>query len=206
RRRRAVVASPAPPQAQESGGRGQTCRCLSPRATRPHAGRAPRRCHARARAWQKPSLRSGKADHKAGATALVFGGADAPAARAISFMETVLSPQTPAMGDHDLPRNIEAETRILAEALLRPVGIEALENPLQILRRNARAFVLDRDLNLVAHALRLDRHAAPRRREGDGVVEEVDDHLAQAAVMADAAIGAGPAAIGDVEHHLGRVV
>src|SRR5262245_45036383 len=121
-------------------------------------------------------------------------------------METVLSPQAPPMGDHDLPRNVEAEPGILAEALLRSVGIEALENAFQILRRNARTVVLDRDLNLASHALRLDRHAAVRRREGDGVVEQVDDHLAQAAVMADAAIGTGAAAIGDVEHHLGRVV
>src|SRR5512144_3305713 len=98
-------------------------------------------------------------------------------------MQTVLRPQTPAMGDHDLPRNVEAEPGILAEALLRPVGIEALENPFQIFRWNARAFVLDRDLNLVPHALRLDRHAAAWRREGDGVVEQVDDQLAQAAVM-----------------------
>ena len=110
------------------------------------------------------------------------------------------------MGDYDLPRNVEAETGILAEALLRPVGIEALENPLQVLRRNAGAFVLDRDLNLIADALRLDRHATARRREGDGVVEQIDDHLAQAAVMADAAIGTGAAAIGDVDHHLWRIV
>jgi hypothetical protein len=51
---------------------------------------------------------SGKANHKAGATAFALGGADALAARGVTLMETVLRPQPPAMGDHDLPRNIEA--------------------------------------------------------------------------------------------------
>src|SRR5262249_57515340 len=121
-------------------------------------------------------------------------------------METVLSRSAPPTGDQDLPRNVEAEPGILAEALLRSVGIEALENAFQVFRRNARTVVLDRDLNLAPHALRLDRHAAVSRREGDGVVEQVDDHLAQAAVMADAPIRTGSAAIGNVEHHLRRVV
>src|SRR6185436_9235394 len=110
------------------------------------------------------------------------------------------------MGDDDLPRDVETEPRILAEAFLWPVGIEPLEDTLQIFRRDARPLVLHRDLNLMADAFRLDRHASSRRREGNGVVEEIDDHLAQTAVMADAAIGTRAAAIGDIEHHLGGVV
>ena len=60
------------------------------------------------------------------------------------------------MRDHDLPRDVEAEPGVLAEILLRPVGIEALEDALEILRRDAGALILDGDLDLVADAPRRD--------------------------------------------------
>ena len=81
-------------------------------------------------------LRRRQPDDEAGAAALALGRPGALGASRGD--ETVLRPQPPAMGDHDLPRDVEAEPGILAEALLRPVGIEALENALEIFRRNAR--------------------------------------------------------------------
>src|SRR5262245_61362812 len=69
--------------------------------------------------------------HKARATA------SAHACIALAAPRTVLGPQPPAMRDRYLARDIEAEPRVLAEIFLRPVGIEALENALEILVWNA---------------------------------------------------------------------
>ena len=60
----------------------------------------------------------------------------------------VLGIETPPMRDDDLAGDVEAEPGILAETFARPVGIEALEDALQILRRHAGPLVLDRDLDL----------------------------------------------------------
>ncbi len=51
------------------------------------------------------------------------------------------------MGLDDLARDRQAEARILAEALLGPVGVEPLEDPLEGVGRDARAVVLDRQLD-----------------------------------------------------------
>src|SRR3990170_6933188 len=117
---------------------------------------------------------------------------------------TVLGIEASAVGDHDLARDVEPEPGVLAETLLRTVGIETLEDALDILRRNARSFVLDRDLNLGPDSARHNRDPAAGRREGDRVVEQVDDDLAQTAVMGGGAVGVGTRRIGDVEHDLTR--
>src|ERR1700745_3113440 len=85
---------------------------------------------------------------------------------------TVLGPQPPGMRDRDLARNVEAEPRVLAEILLGAVGIETLEDALEVLLGNARTFVLDGDLDFVADAAREHGDAASRRGERDGVVEQ----------------------------------
>ena len=51
------------------------------------------------------------------------------------------------MGVDDLLGNREAEPRILAETLLRSVGVEALENLLERVGADARSVVVDRDLD-----------------------------------------------------------
>ena len=50
----------------------------------------------------------------------------------------------------DLPRDRQAEAGVLAEALARPVRIEALENPLEGIGRNAGAVIIDDDLEAFA--------------------------------------------------------
>ena len=54
------------------------------------------------------------------------------------------------MGLDDVLGDGEAEAGILAEVLLRPVGVEALENLLDRLRRYARPIVVDNDFDLVS--------------------------------------------------------
>src|SRR5579863_8629617 len=58
---------------------------------------------------------------------------------------TVLRPDASPVSFDDLPRNRQAEAGILAKALIGTIGVEALENTLQGMRRHAGAIVLDRD-------------------------------------------------------------
>ena len=62
----------------------------------------------------------------------------------------VLGPDAAAMRLDDLPGDRQAEAGILAEALVRPVGVEALEDLLEARRADAGPVVLDDDLDLVA--------------------------------------------------------
>ena len=50
-----------------------------------------------------------------------------------------------AVGLHDLPADRQAEPRMLAEMLGRPLGVEALEDRFEIVLGNARALVVDGD-------------------------------------------------------------
>src|SRR6202012_4631655 len=80
--------------------------------------------------------------HEAGAehARLLAGGGDAVA---------VLDPDAAAMGFDDLLGNRQAETGILPEALMRTVGVEALENLVQRFGTDAGTVVVDHDLDLV---------------------------------------------------------
>ena len=127
-------------------------------------------------------------------------------APAHTLWRTVLGPQPPTMRDRNLARNVEAEPRVLAEILLWAVGIEALEDALEVLLGDTRAFVVHGDLDFVADAAREHHNAASWRGEGDGVVEQVDDDLAQAAVVAHDPIGPRAGCISDVEHDFRRVL
>src|SRR5262245_65067146 len=66
--------------------------------------------------------------------------------------ETVLGADGAAVGFDDLARDGEAKAGVLAEARLRPVGIEALENALQRVRRDAGPVVVGDDLDVLADA------------------------------------------------------
>src|SRR2546428_4390810 len=76
------------------------------------------------------------------------------------FSIAVLGPDAALMGFDDLARNRQSETGILAEGAFRTIGIEALEDALEILRRNARALILDAELDIVLNA----PHAEAYRR------------------------------------------
>ena len=62
----------------------------------------------------------------------------------------VLDPDRAAMRLDDLLGDRKAEAGILAEALMRPVGVEALEDLLERVGPHARPVVIDDDLDLVA--------------------------------------------------------
>ena len=63
--------------------------------------------------------------------------------------------------------------------------VEALEDPGRLLGRHARAGVLDHDLGLVAVLVHADRGGGARGRVGPHVGQQVVDHLAQPAGVAD---------------------
>ena len=67
------------------------------------------------------------------------------------------------MGRNDLAGDVQTKPGVLAEVLVGPISVEALENALQILRRDPRSLVLDGHLDLVG--LQAARLAVMR---GDG--------------------------------------
>src|SRR5450432_1939629 len=73
----------------------------------------------------------------------------------------VFGPDAAAMGFDDLLGDRESKTGILAEALVRPVGIEALENPLQRVGADARSVVIDHDLDPRPDTAAQDAYLAP---------------------------------------------
>ena len=64
------------------------------------------------------------------------------------------------MGLDDLLGDRQAKAGILAKALVRPVGVEALENPLQRILANARPVVIDDDFDFRLDAAADDAHLA----------------------------------------------
>src|SRR5438105_13110250 len=55
----------------------------------------------------------------------------------------VLRPDAPAMRLDELFRDRQSQSGILPKALMRPAGVETLENALQRVRANARPVVID---------------------------------------------------------------
>ena len=100
-----------------------------------------------------------------------------------------------AMRLDDLPGNRQAEPGILAEALVGPIGVETLENPLEGMGGNARPIVVDADLETVARRLvrglagpraaQRDPDLAARRGEGARIVDQIVDDLAKPRIMAE---------------------
>src|SRR6185436_19815421 len=72
---------------------------------------------------------------------------------------------------------------ILTEALLRPVGIETLENLIERFRPDTRPLVIDQNFHLAAQPAAGDAHGASRGRERARVVDQVADDLADPGVM-----------------------
>src|ERR1700761_6818941 len=95
----------------------------------------------------------------------------------------VLGPDAPAMGLDDLLGDRQSKPRILAEALMRAVGIEALEDPQQSVLADAGTVVVDHDLDLGADAATGDSHGAARCGKGLRVRQQVRDHLSQPRIM-----------------------
>ena len=103
--------------------------------------------------------------------------------------------QAAVMGLDDLLGDRQAEAGILAEALVRPVGVEALEDLLERVRPHARPVVVDDDLDLGLEPPAGDAHGAAGRRERARIVDQVVDHLAEPRIVAGHHEGARPAAL-----------
>src|SRR5262245_55074610 len=86
----------------------------------------------------------------------------------------------------DLPADRQAQTGILPETFrFRPVGIEALENAVDIFRLDAGPVVLDIDDATSSRSRQPDRDlSGVLRNEGAGVFNEVGDDLADPQVVA----------------------
>ena len=78
----------------------------------------------------------------------------------------ILRPDAPAMGFDDLLGDRQPESGILAKALMRPVGVEALEDALQRVLADSGAVIVDHDFDLRAHAAAGDAHLAAGLGEG----------------------------------------
>src|SRR6476619_7373642 len=72
----------------------------------------------------------------------------------------VLRPDTPAMGLDDLFRDRQSQSGVLPKTLMRPVGVEALEDPLQRILANPGPIVVDHDLDFRSDAAAGDAHLA----------------------------------------------
>ena len=98
------------------------------------------------------------------------------------------------MGLHDLTRNREPKARVLAEALIRPIGIKALENAFERVRRDPGTVIIDGDDNAVEgllsfrlgpsrRPLERDSHDAAGFGKGAGVVNEIGDNLCETGIV-----------------------
>src|SRR5215217_683617 len=92
-----------------------------------------------------------------------------------------LDPDVSAVGHGDLAADCEAKTAAADGAATGTVHpVEAVEEVLARLRRDARAVVAHRDAHLVDALPALDPHAAPAGREFERILHEIRQRLVQA--------------------------
>ena len=83
---------------------------------------------------------------------------------------------------HDLLGDRKAEARILAKAVLRPIGIEALKHFLESVGPHARTVIIDIDFDIALQPPAGDAHRASRRRERARILDQIVDDLAEAGI------------------------
>ena len=84
----------------------------------------------------------------------------------------------------DLAGDGQAEAGMVAEALmLGAEGVEALEDALDIVGGQTGAIILDGDGNFLAAAKGGETNGAAPRREGEGVLHEVEQDLDRKSVV-----------------------
>src|SRR4029079_5012439 len=105
----------------------------------------------------------------------------------------VLRPDAALVCLDDLLGDGEAKARILPEGLLAAlaVGVEALEDPLELVGPDAGTVILHHDLDGTVPPARDHPHRAVLAAERAGVVDQVVENLAEAAVVADDDKGPG---------------
>src|SRR5262249_20996175 len=104
------------------------------------------------------------------------------AAAVRSEADAVLSADASTVRLDDLARNGKPEAGILSEPVVRPVGVEAIEDFLERVRANAGPVVVDHDGDLIAPAPARDAHDAAFGRERARVVDQIVEHLGEAGV------------------------
>src|SRR5665213_3193311 len=110
--------------------------------------------------------------------------------RAVRF--PVFGENTSPYALRDLPRDGQAESRILAEAMIGgPLRIEAQKHGFQILLRYAGAFVFHGDTQQRTLRARTDRDRSAIGAERYGIVDEIAENLAQPFVAAQHARARG---------------
>ena len=120
-----------------------------------------------------------KADDEAGAEARRL-------AVLVGRAEPVLGPDRAPVGLDDLARDRQAEARILAEALLRAGRCRSARRSGRGRAARCRGRRPRRVISISAvRRRRVTLHRAVRRREGAGIVDEVVEDLAEAAVVAE---------------------
>src|SRR5438552_429375 len=100
-------------------------------------------------------------------------GSRAPSSAARSTASPTIATDSTAMRLDDLPRDGQPEPGILSEALLRPVGVEAVEDFFERIGSNARTVIVDHDLDLVAQPPADHPNVAGLRRERARVVDQI---------------------------------
>src|SRR6266850_2731293 len=188
--------------------RSRSCLCgPAPSDRRPPVERRPRSGAERGRTCRRPTARAATPRTSGGLTAArctwhgpapslaLVGGRHAncearaqhaAAARSVGGSPPVGGRDRAAVGLHDLPADRQAEPRMLAEMLGRPLRVETLEDRFEVVLGNARALVVDGDDERTAARLaaELDDDARAGRAEGQRIVEHVAEDLAVTTVMA----------------------
>src|SRR5260370_6728532 len=95
----------------------------------------------------------------------------------------ILRPDASAMRLDDLFRDRQPQSGVLPEPLMRPVGVEAFEDPLQRILANPRPIVVDDDLDFRSHAAAYDPYLAAGFGKRLGVGEQIRDHLSQPRIV-----------------------
>ena len=91
----------------------------------------------------------------------------------------VLDPDRAAMRIDDLLGDRQPQSGILTEALVRSIGVEALEDLFAHVVAHARPVVVDIDFDLIAQPPAGDAHRAAGRRERTRVLDQIIDDLAE---------------------------
>src|SRR5687768_14111675 len=81
----------------------------------------------------------------------------------------IFGPDTAAVSFDDLLGDAQAEPRVFAEIAFRPVGIEAIENLVEIFGADSRSLILDTEFDIAARAAQAHPHLRVGPGEGAGI-------------------------------------
>src|SRR5215472_18587084 len=109
--------------------------------------------------------------------------------------DAVLGPDSSAMGLDDLFGDRQSQPGILTESLMRPIGVKALEDPLQTFGPNARPVIINDDFHFLAPPSASDSDRSVGGRKRAGIVQEIVNHLGQPGIASGHLKGLGSPAL-----------